>query len=168
MLTRIAMTVAFAGVASLLGCAADATGGATDPAADPAPASNESLVHRDSVSGIVGGVGEILGICQPLTCCFPSGGGWGADAFENGLRALGCTTPAAYSQSAGQDDWWLYTQCPASAKLTQLVGQYSKVAPYYAQPVLNECLVLNAVTELKLNSVFVQFDPTCNTCKPAR
>jgi hypothetical protein len=42
------------------------------------------------------------------------------------------------------------------------------VAPYEARFVVNECLALDAITELKLSSVFVEFDPTCNSCKPAR
>src|SRR5215472_17091320 len=44
---------------------------------------------------------SLLGVCLPLTCCFPSGGGWAQDPFEARLQALGCTEPHAYSASYG-------------------------------------------------------------------
>jgi hypothetical protein len=38
-----------------------------------------------------------LDVCQPLTCCFPAGGGWSRNPFEDALKALGCTVPQAYT-----------------------------------------------------------------------
>jgi hypothetical protein len=132
----------------------------------------ENGIHDESLtSGLTGALGSLtgaVGLCTPLTCCFPNGGEWGSNAFENSLRALGCTTPHAYSEAAGSSMWWLYTECPASAKLTTLVAQYSKVAPYKSQFVVNACLLLDAVGSLKLGDVFVEFDPTCGSCAPAR
>src|SRR5215831_6954398 len=62
-----------------------------------------------------------VNLCQPLTCCFPSGGGWSENPFENGLRALGCTEPRAYAESLGQSSWWKFSRCPTSLDLTTLV-----------------------------------------------
>jgi len=108
----------------------------------------------------------LLGICEPLTCCFPSGGQWTeGDPFEDGLRALGCTKPQAYTRSYGQSDWWLYSACPASLSLTDLVLEYATVSPYYSQVVVNECLELQAVADTELTRVFVQWDPTCSSCR---
>jgi hypothetical protein len=106
----------------------------------------------------------LLGICAPLTCCFPSGGGWNGDTFEDGLKALGCTTPQAYTESYGQSQWWLYSACSASIPLTELVAQYATVSPYYSQLVVNECLELHAVVGAAPTSVFVEWDPTCSSC----
>jgi hypothetical protein len=111
-----------------------------------------------------GGSEALLGICQPLTCCFPSGGGWSDDPFEDGLRALGCTTPRAYTESYGESKWWLYSSCPASIQLTALVVQYATASPYYSQLAVNECLELHAVTGSDPTSVFVEWDPTCSSC----
>jgi hypothetical protein len=105
-----------------------------------------------------------LGICTPLACCFPDGGGWRDDPFEDQLRALGCSTPSAYTESYGQSQWWLYSTCPASVDLTDLVLTYATVAPYYSQLVVNECLELHAVGQLTPTSVFVEWDPTCPGC----
>jgi hypothetical protein len=106
----------------------------------------------------------LLGICAPLTCCFPSGGGWSENPFEDGLRALGCDVPQAYSPSYGQSDWWLYSACPASVQLTTLVLHYALVSPYYSQIVVNECLELQAVGRAQPTRVFVEWDPTCSSC----
>jgi hypothetical protein len=168
--------IALAAFVGLAGCAVDAAptdGSANQGSASEGSAGTPARVTHDvnllgGVTGTVGGLTGALGICQPLTCCFPSGGGWGSDAFESGLQALGCTTPAAYTQSAGADMWWLYSRCPMSARLSSLVAEYSGVAPYEAQFVVNECLALDAVGSLELDSVFVEFDPTCSSCKPAR
>jgi hypothetical protein len=108
---------------------------------------------------------SLLGICAPLTCCFPSGGKWSEqDPFERSLKALGCSKPQAYTQSYGQSEWWLYSSCPASLQLTELVLQYATVSPYYSQLVVNECLELQALGSLDPTSVFVQWDPTCSSC----
>jgi hypothetical protein len=106
----------------------------------------------------------LLGICAPLTCCFPSGGEWKDDPFENGLRALGCSTPHAYTESYGESRWWMYSTCPASVPLTELVLQYATVSPYYSQLVVNECLELHAIGTLDPTEVFVEWDPTCGSC----
>jgi hypothetical protein len=107
---------------------------------------------------------SLLGICTPLLCCFPAGGAWNDDPFENGLRSLGCSEPAAYTESYGQSKWWLYSTCPASLPLTELVLQYATVAPYYSQLVVNACLELHAIGNLAPTEVFVQWDPTCSSC----
>jgi hypothetical protein len=107
---------------------------------------------------------QVLGICAPLTCCFPDGGGWDKDPFEDQLRSLGCSTPRAYTQSYGQSDWWLYSSCPASLDVAYLVLQYALVAPYYSQLVVNECLEAHAVGGGDPGAVFVQWDPTCSSC----
>jgi len=106
----------------------------------------------------------LLGICQPLTCCFPSGGGWTADPFEEGLRDLGCTKPQAYTESYGASQWWLYSMCPSSSDLVTLVAAYALVNPYYSQLVVNECLELHAVGQGNATDVFVEWDPTCSSC----
>jgi hypothetical protein len=107
----------------------------------------------------------LLGICTPQTCCFPSGGGWADNPFEEGLRALGCSEPQAYTQSYGQADWWLYSTCPGpSVALTNLVLEYATVSPYYSQLVVNLCLEAHAIGDTDLTEVFVQWDPTCSQC----
>jgi hypothetical protein len=168
-------------VASLASCAVIVGGCAAETSPqEPEPSSStgaspgtvsSGTVRTESGglgTGLVGGLTGALGICTPLTCCFPTGAEWGDNPFENGLRSLGCSMPAAYTQKAGSTSWYLYSQCPASAKLDALVSTYAKVSPYDAEFVSNLCLTLNAVGELKLNSVFVEFDPTCASCKPAR
>jgi hypothetical protein len=141
--TRIAIAVLPVVLAS--GCT---LGGSTHEPGDRTAAASEPL----------------LGICAPLTCCFPSGGGWSDDPFEDGLRALGCTTPQAYTESYGQSQWWLYSACPLSTQLSALVLQYSTVSPYYSQLVVNECLELHAILGDEVTHVFVQWDPTCSSC----
>jgi len=108
---------------------------------------------------------SLLGICSPLACCFPGGGGWQDNPFENELKSLGCTTPSAYTQSYTRSDWWVYSECPLSLEPTNLVLQYSTVAPYYSQLVVNACLELHAVGQIQPTSVFVQWDPTCENCR---
>jgi hypothetical protein len=163
--------VVLGAVPVVAGCVGTVAGDAGGEVAQAAQPDGHEAVRRESLgsslTGLVGGLAGDLGLCQPLTCCFPSGGGWTSDPFEQGLRALGCTTPAAYSESAGASMWWLYSQCPAGDALNALVAQYS-APPYEAQPVVNECLALGAVTELDLNAVFIEFDPTCNSCRPAQ
>jgi len=105
-----------------------------------------------------------LGICVPLACCFPDGGGWQDDPFEDQLRSLGCSTPSAYTESYGQSQWWLYSMCPASTELSDLVVTYATVAPYYSQLVVNACLEGHALGQDDPTSVFVEWDPTCPGC----
>jgi hypothetical protein len=109
----------------------------------------------------------VLGICAPLTCCFPGGGGWQDDPFEDQLKSLGCSTPSAYTESYGQSDWWLYSMCPTSTDLVGLVLKYAAVAPYYSRLVVNACLELHALGEVEPTSVFVEWDPTCPGCSYA-
>lgn len=154
-----------------LGCAADATSGAEGEsgagvASDVAAAEDAKVAPEGTLlTGTVSGVGQLVGICAPLTCCFPVGAEWNDNAFENGLRALGCTTPQAYSERYGSSNWWMYSKCTSSAALTALVNQYSKVAPFNATITINECLLLTSILHLKLSDVFVAFDPTCTSCK---
>jgi hypothetical protein len=54
--------------------------------------------------------------------------------------------------------------CPSSTDLVNLVLAYATVAPYYSQLVVNECLEVHAVGELRATSVFVEWDPTCPGC----
>jgi hypothetical protein len=54
--------------------------------------------------------------------------------------------------------------CPASTDLVDLVLTHATVAPYYSQLVVNECLEIHAVGELKPTTVFVEWDPTCPSC----
>ena len=105
-----------------------------------------------------------LGICTPLACCFPGGGGWQDDPFEDQLESLGCSTPSAYTESYGQSQWWLYSMCPASTDLVVLVLTHAAVAPYYSQLVANACLETHALGQQEPTSVFVEWDPTCPNC----
>jgi hypothetical protein len=136
---------------ALLVLAAGPACGGSDPSAGEA-----SPVARSSEA--------LLGICAPLTCCFPTGGGWESNPFEDGLRSLGCTEPHAYTQSYGRSEWWMYSRCPLSAKLTDLVARYALVDPYYSQFAVNACLELDAVGNGQLTSAFVQWDPICGSC----
>jgi hypothetical protein len=129
--------------------------GSEDPTRDPA-----TLTPRTGQT-----TEALLGICAPLTCCFPDGGEWSHNPLEDGLRALGCTVPHAYTESYGRSDWWLYSQCPLSVDLVNLVLQYSTVSPYYSQLVVNECLELHALGSGDATSAFVQWDPTCGSCR---
>lgn len=105
-----------------------------------------------------------VNLCQPLTCCFPSGGGWSDNPFEKGLQALGCTEPQAYAESLGQSSWWKFSRCPASLDLTAQVLKYALVSPYYSQVAINACLELQAVAGGQATSAFVEWDPTCPSC----
>jgi hypothetical protein len=107
----------------------------------------------------------LLGICEPLTCCFPSGGGWAESPFDDRLQALGCTVPKAYTESFGRSQWWLYSACPSSLELADLVLQYALVSPYYSQLVVNECLELQALGDGQPTWAFVEWDPTCSSCR---
>jgi hypothetical protein len=129
------------------GCAADGSTG--EPEATRASEETQALT---------------ISLCQPLTCCFPSGGGWSDNPFENGLRSLGCSEPQAYTESFGQSNWWKYSRCDASLALTMLILKYAVASPYYSQVAVNECLELQAVSEGRPTSVFVAWDPTCPSC----
>ena len=114
-----------------------------------------------------GATQALLGACLPLTCCFPEGGEWADNPFEQRLRALGCTKPRAYAESYGTSGWWLYSTCPASLDLTSLVLEYALVSPYYSQLAVNECLELQAIGGGHPTSAFVEWDPTCGSCYSA-
>jgi hypothetical protein len=111
-----------------------------------------------------GATQALLGACLPLACCFPKGGEWGDNPFEQRLRDLGCTKPHAYAESFGTSGWWLYSTCPASLDLTGLVLQYALVSPYFSQLAVNECLELQAIGGGDPTSAFVEWDPTCGSC----
>ncbi len=136
----------------------------------------KSDVHEDSVlssvgngvTGTVGQVAQTAGLCTPLTCCFPSGAEWGDDPFQRGLKALGCTTPRAYSERYESSQWWMFSQCAASPALTALIVEYATVSPYYATIAINECLYVDSAAALQVNDVFVEFDPTCSSCRVAK
>jgi hypothetical protein len=147
-----------------------AAGCAVDPSVGSP--SGEQVATEDSalVSGVtqtVGGTSAQLGACMPLTCCFPSGAEWGSNPFEDGLRALGCSTPAAYTERYGSDGWWMYTRCHPSVQLTTLVAKYSTVAPYQSTFAANVCLLAVSLVGASPSDVFVQFDPTCTSCRSA-
>jgi hypothetical protein len=152
----------------LAGCAADATVEAPTTAESPqstaaaaqsaSPRPLETLATR-TVHGAAS--------CSPLTCCFPAGGGWEDDPFEDALKRLGCTTPANYTEATGSSNWWVYTRCPASLELAKVVWEYSNVAPYDARFIDNLCLELGAIGSGHPDSIFVEFDPTCETCVAA-
>jgi hypothetical protein len=112
----------------------------------------------------ISSIRESLKQCSPQTCCFPSGGGWASDPFEDRLKALACTEPRAYAEAAGQSDWWFYSACPKSPEVTSLVHEYSKVAPYNAKFVVNACLEAQAASSGQSDLVFVKWDPTCPSC----
>jgi hypothetical protein len=132
-----------------------------------------SGTHPDAVLGSVTGAatttvsntGQAVGVCSPLTCCFPQGSEWGDNPFEDSLRQLGCSTPQAYTERYGSTDWWMFSQCEASPALLALVAAYATVAPYESVVSTNECLYLQSVGSLQANQVFVQFDPTCTSCR---
>jgi hypothetical protein len=111
---------------------------------------------------------SLLGICTPLTCCFPSGGAWASNPLEDRLRELGCTAPQAYTESYQASNWWIYSHCPTSLALTSLVLEYATVSPYYSQLVVNPCLELHALGGNDPLGVFVEWDPTCPNCCNAR
>jgi hypothetical protein len=152
--------VVMAGV--LGGCAAapDETVGATSSAV-----SSGGDALGEGATSTIAQVGDLVGVCSPLTCCFPTGAEWSGDPFENGLRALGCSTPQAYAEHYGESTWWMFTLCPASAQLTALVGAYANVAPYDSAFALNLCLTLDSVDQVLAGQVFVEFDPTCSSCR---
>jgi hypothetical protein len=146
----------------LLGCAAGGDPGAGSVQGTDSPVREESLTQ--TVTGVVSGTAQTAGVCVPLTCCFPTGGEWADNPFENGLRALGCSAPQAYTERYGSSNWWLFTRCTQSAALTALVLQYANVAPYDSGWAINECLYLNEGL-VGGTDVFVQFDPTCSSCR---
>lgn len=165
------------------GCAAEVNGATatseTDTSGTSRQIGEESLTATvTSVTGTVttavtstvpttvSTTGQLVGICAPLTCCFPAGAEWGSNDFENGLRALGCTTPQAYTERYGSTNWWMYTKCTQSTALSALIKKYANVAPYNPTIAVNECLLLSNLTTLKLTDVFVAFDPTCTSCRP--
>jgi len=152
--------VAGASLLLLAGCAADATVDSkttTESPSGAAPGVQSKAPRTDAIK-----VAEKS--CSPLTCCFPAGGGWDDDPFEDSLRGLGCSTPANYTEATGTGNWWLYTRCPPSRELEKLVCDYSHVAPYDARFIDSLCLELAAIGSGKPDSVFVEFDPTCETC----
>jgi hypothetical protein len=151
----------------MAGCAADATGGSTVTTEDPASsASTAQAVQTKPVAELrAEAIKSAATTCSPATCCFPAGGGWEDNPFEDGLRKLGCTTPGNYSEALGTSaNWWLYTRCPPSLELAKLVSDYSNVAPYDARFIDNVCLELTAIVIGQWDAVFVEFDPTCETC----
>jgi hypothetical protein len=123
---------------------------------------------HDETSATSSASEPLLGVCLPLTCCFPSGGGWAQDPFEARLQALGCSEPRAYVASYGQSYWWLYSACPLSLDLTALIAQYALVGPYYSRVAVNECLELQAVGGGQVTTAFVEWDPTCPSCSYGR
>jgi hypothetical protein len=151
-----------AGASLLLaaGCAADATVDAkttTESQSSAVQVVSSQTLRTDAIRSAAKS-------CSPLTCCFPAGGGWDDDAFEDALQGLGCSTPANYSEAAGTSAFWLYTRCPPSLKLAKLVYEYSNVAPYDARFIDSLCLELSAIGSGEPDSLFVEFDPTCETC----
>jgi len=100
----------------------------------------------------------------PSDLLLPRRGRLDDDPFEDSLRGLGCSTPANYTEATGTGNWWLYTRCPPSRELEKLVCDYSHVAPYDARFIDSLCLELAAIGSGKPDSVFVEFDPTCETC----
>lgn len=144
---HVIRALAGASLVLLVGCAADATGTGTDPTAAVQEASHGEVVTRDSIE------------CSPLTCCFPTGGGWTPGQLEADLQALGCTTPKAYATPGpdGPDSSWFDTQCPLDKfiPLTELVVKYER-SPNFAQFVFSDCFPRDAWT--------IKYDPTCETC----
>jgi hypothetical protein len=174
---RIGTSVGFAALAAVMvGCAAQAgepstvtTEESNAVSTEEGNAKTESLSNAtNGAEQVVNAAGQVVGLCSPLTCCFPTGTQWDDNTFENGLKELGCTMPAAYSPSFQSGDWWLYTKCPVTPALLELVLEYSTVAPYDAQFVINECFLLQDVGALRLDEAYVQFDPTCGSCKLPR
>ena len=148
------------------GCAADAGG-----VAPVSTEGTEGQVQEQSltqvVTGIVSATGQVVGVCAPLTCCLPTGAEWGTDPLQTGLKALGCSTPAAYTERYGSTNWWMFTKCQQTPALSALVAKYANVAPYNSGYAINECLLLNNLKGLVSGDVFVQFDPTCTSCHNA-
>jgi hypothetical protein len=137
-------------------------------AEEPAPVAVEGThgtVQETSIRPVVVEAVNAAKDCSPLACCFPKGGGgWVKDdPFEDGLRCLGCDEPAPYTEAAGTSNWWFYTECRPSRRLTALVRKYAGT-PYDAQFITSACLTRHANEEGEGETVFVKFDPTCETC----
>lgn len=152
-------TLAAASLFLVAGCAANVT--------DPATVveGTQGTVQESSLRPLVVEAVNSAKDCSPLSCCFPKGGsGWlKGDPFEDGLRHLGCDAPAPYTEAAGASNWWFYTECPASRRLNALVRKYAGT-PYEAQFITSACLARHARDEGEEETVFVKFDPTCETC----
>jgi hypothetical protein len=73
----------------------------------------------------------------------------------------------AYSESVGQSQWWLYSRCPYSLALVELVLKYSVIPPFDAQFIFNGCLdPFGTDDDEDAVFLFVRWDPTCSSCKP--
>jgi hypothetical protein len=143
----VVVTLGLGGCASEVGNGDPTSVGATTESKAAAPAAPEArrVTSADDARE-----------CSPLQCCFPSeGGGWQDNAFEDRLRALGCSTPAAYAVSG--ETLWDWSECPFDLPVIETVFDYAGT-PYDAHFVENPCLGFHP------GAVDVVFDPTCPTC----
>lgn len=163
--TALFAMLALPSISLVAGCSANVDAPAAT-AADGTPANTASTPESSlrAVPVVVETV-DAAKDCSPLACCFPQvGGGWiKDDPFEDGLRRLGCDKPAPYTEVAGTSNWWFFTECRPSARLTALVEKYAGT-PYDAQFITSACLRRHAREEGEGETAFIKFDPTCETC----
>lgn len=159
--SRAFQAAAFAAASTLTAaCAVDATGTATEPSA-PAGSSEPSAADGTKRSAEAVHPVAMESQCSKNECCLLATppGGYPNDPAEDALTALGCTAPAAYSESLGNTETWLYVQCPATLDLLFVVGRYAG-APYHARFSTSSCLL----STVRPGHVIVEFDPTCDSC----
>ncbi len=159
--SRAFQAAAFAAASTLTAaCAVESTGTATEPSA-PAGSSESSAADGTKRSAEAARPVATENQCSKLACCLLATppGGYPDDPLEDALTALGCTPPAAYSESLGDTETWLYVDCPAKLDLLFVVGRYAG-APYRARFSTSSCLL----PTVRPGHVIVEFDPTCDSC----
>jgi hypothetical protein len=153
--SRVFQACAFAAASTLTAaCAVDATEPSGVPAGSATAGTKPSAEEEVRVV-------KTANECSQFACCLLATppGGYPDDPLEDALSALGCSKPAAYSESAGNTATWLYVECPAKLDLLFVVGRYAG-APYYARFSASSCLL----PTVPRGDVIVEFDPTCDSC----
>ncbi len=154
--SRAFQAAAFAAASTLTAaCAVESTGTATEPSA---PAGSSEPSAADGTKRSAETVHPVATEHQCSKLATPPGG-YPNDPLEDALTALGCTPPAAYSESLGDTETWLYVDCPAKLDLLFVVGRYAG-APYRARFSTSSCLL----PTVRPGHVIVEFDPTCDSC----
>ncbi len=162
----VAFGVVSAMTAATAACAVDATGAGTatptptEPTAaagSTEPSATDGTKRSDEAVRVV----TTADACSKDACCLLATppGGYPDDPVEDALTRLGCTPPAAYSESAGNTETWLYVDCPVRLDLLFVVGRYAG-SPYDARFSTSDCLR----PTVRPGHVIVEFDPTCDSC----